>query len=910
MPSLLDDPRPARRSGVRRLCVCSLRACLGVLNLALAGLALLVGAILLSAHLRREIPVPAFLLRNLEERLAAEGLRARWSGIAFDLTGCVHARGLQLETLTGEPLVRASHVLLLLDSKALLERRVVPRELHIDDAALMLPARLSPEGIDSAVLDAVSGGIFFEGSVQRLRYAQALFDGVALRVGGTLPTQAPSTEREPLARLLARAADAALQARAFTSPLRNASVSLDLDARTAYVLAGVVHDQLNAPAVELALVEQADGAVQATLNVAALEVRGAVATGVQASILARDPHSLRVDNLPGGLVGEIWAASASYRECRIGGLFARPLASGDSPLDGMAGAVNVAGDVIELTWRPDGDAHVVTARGALRPFETLALAGVQARGVRSRVSLKSPILFRATAHIPAALEDWRVEADVDAWDIDIRGTPVSHAHVSLEGDAHSIDAHRVWLTLGAESGDCTWLQDLDTLDWRLTVLGEAYPPALGPALGRWWETIWPGFDFSGPPIWTDLEVRGNWNDRTWAHATARAYAKDMSYNGVQIDELALDLRCGRHWFELYDLRACTREGGTMSGELRWLMPREQPLHISFDLRSQMDLPSINQAFGANLGELASAWRFSEFPALHMRGNIEHPQGGGWTTELVAEAWTGPGHWRGIDFDSLVLSMRNGPSATSVDSLSARMCGGELGGWLRFAHPRGEPSAFTCSLALTNADLTPTGIALQSLGSGKPPAHPTPQRAGRVDLAFEGGAAIGNLLDTLRGRGHLRVYDADLGSVGVFGALSDVLLSLGIGVGTFTFDSLQSSLSVDNGLVLFEEAQLSGPSAIVDARGGLALADQRLDFDARVFLMLGQQRSAFNIVGLLLSPFGYVLELRLRGTLDEPTWRFKIDPRNFFDTGEGDLDVPWDQLDPQTVTAPALRRAGK
>ena len=58
----------------------------------------------------------------------------------------------------------------------------------------------------------------------------------------------------------------------------------------------------------------------------------------------------------------------------------------------------------------------------------------------------------------------------------------------------------------------------------------------------------------------------------------------------------------------------------------------------------------------------------------------------------------------------------------------------------------------------------------------------------------------------------------------------------------------------------------------------------------------------NLFSAILSPFGYILELSLKGTLDEPVWRFKIDPRNLFDNG-GAVEIPEKQEASSAASAP-------
>lgn len=913
-PRLNDAPEavpPRRRRPLRRFCVHCGRTGIGVVNVGLLLLALVAATLLAFSAKGVAIPVPAAVLHRLAAQLEREGLRADWSQAGFDLHGRIVVQDLEVHTLVGDPVLEAGLVLLKLDRHALLDGHVTPQAASADDATFFLPGYLAPEGVDVALVSDIRADVRFVPHGLDVCHAQGVVGDVRLHASGII-TLGGADAPQPLALMLRDAALRLQDIRQAAASLGGASLAADIDAREAALLVEhVSHAGAEAYGVSVAARISADGQVSAEIDADRVSGKGVTAHRATLLLQCADVDALLASRDP-GLVD--WAARAAAVDVpggRLTGVTAgsalplRPLLTEGTTVD-----FALDGRPVSIDWRPDGaGGHHLAATGSATLQELVSLIPMDdaARaGLRERLQVFQPIRFRVTAHIPTDINEWTAEGDIDMWDLDIRGTPLQHAYVAAVADRHRVDAWRVWLGNGPTTGDCAWLQDLETLAWRLQVRGRAYPPEVGPALGHWWQVIWPSFEFDSDPLPVDVEVRGNWNDRGWAHSYSTVKNGQFRYNGVRVDSANVIVTTGRHWLEIYNIDV-QAEQGTLRGTLMWLLPRGEPNSMGLDVRLDMPIHLINQAFDAHLEEMAEAWTFEAPPVLHLRGNLFQTDDAHWETWIAADAVAGPGQWRGIAFDSLDVSALNSPQSTLVRPLRAAICGGELTGWLEFPHPDGAAAAFQCGLVLEHAQLVSTVTALKTIGSGKPPETPLGEREGRINLDFTGGAQLASLLDTLSGTGNVLIYEADLGKVGVFGALSDVLSSVGIGLGTFSFDQLSSVVRIDNGLAILEDLEVYGPSANIDARGVVSLADERLEFEARVFLMRGDEASLLDVMGLILSPFGYVLELRLRGTLDEPTWRFKLDPRNLFDTPGDGLPTPWqDTTAPQQNTGPRRR----
>ncbi|MES1166920.1 MAG: hypothetical protein ABUL68_02865, partial [Pseudomonadota bacterium] len=107
----------------------------------------------------RELAVPGFVLRALEERLAASQLRASFGKTSFDPSGRILVENVRLLSPSfNEPLVTVRAAYARLDPWALLAGRFEPLELRVSGVSLFVPAMLSASGRAEALvsdLDAV-----------------------------------------------------------------------------------------------------------------------------------------------------------------------------------------------------------------------------------------------------------------------------------------------------------------------------------------------------------------------------------------------------------------------------------------------------------------------------------------------------------------------------------------------------------------------------------------------------------------------------------------------------------------------------------------------------------------------------------------------------------------------------------
>ena len=76
---------------------------------------------------------------------------------------------------------------------------------------------------------------------------------------------------------------------------------------------------------------------------------------------------------------------------------------------------------------------------------------------------------------------------------------------------------------------------------------------------------------------------------------------------------------------------------------------------------------------------------------------------------------------------------------------------------------------------------------------------------------------------------------------------------------------------------FKSLRLTGPSALVEAKGDYTLDTGRLAFNARVRPFEQRTGLLSSTAGLVLTPLSSALEVELSGTLEKPEWTFTYGP---------------------------------
>ncbi|HEY1733657.1 MAG TPA: hypothetical protein VGG23_04345, partial [Acidimicrobiales bacterium] len=436
----------------------------------------------------RELQVPRFVLRAIEEHLAESGVSVTFGRAAFDPFGRILIEKAKFRLASfAEPVVTADAIFIRVDPIALMERRFEPRQVRATGANLYIPAMLSPSGRPEKVIEDLDAGfsIASRGDEFTVDYLNCRLAGVDLSASGTVNTgnaakrQAAPTS-VPLAEFVSR--NYVALSREFAH-VEETMAGLDHPAVTAVLTASekggaIVHAQLSAVAVRLAapvaveargLTAEArfpllgSGAVSTSVTVMADAV--AVAGKVRADgIIARAGGTLRMDTLafePRQL--DLRARSIAWNGIEAVAPFVHVVPRTGTALSGGVSAF-LFGQPTRVTGQVDrgaGTADVVFT-GALTPDLLGAASGLLHTDIRRFADLTEPFAASGRIRLSAG---WKI-ADAT---VHIDGRTFTAYHVPFEearGDISYDGVHLAAREAGDDVGDGDVVVDQGDLEAR------------------------------------------------------------------------------------------------------------------------------------------------------------------------------------------------------------------------------------------------------------------------------------------------------------------------------------------------------------------------------------------------------------------------------------------------------------
>ena len=149
-----------------------------------------------------------------------------------------------------------------------------------------------------------------------------------------------------------------------------------------------------------------------------------------------------------------------------------------------------------------------------------------------------------------------------------------------------------------------------------------------------------------------------------------------------------------------------------------------------------------------------------------------------------------------------------------------------------------------------------------------------ERRGTVDADLKLNGLVGtNLFATLNGSGTVRITDGKLAQMKLFAGLTEILAEAVPGVSYLVNQSQASAdFEIDDGVVRSENVTIEGGLVSIAGRGSYDIVKDNLDFVVRVRLFK-KDSLVGKVIHPLTSPIAWMLlEFRLTGPLDNPTWR--------------------------------------
>ncbi len=881
----------------------------GVFSVALWTLWLLL-AVLLAVQVwcaaSREMAVPGFVLRALEDRLAASQLKAAFGRTSFDPSGRILVENVRLLSPSfNEPLVTVRAAYARLDPWALLAGRFEPLEFRVSGVSLFVPAMLSASGRAEALVSDLDATLVPGEHDVDLRLLTTRLAGLVITARGTVHTAVWQHERGaplPVADFIARDYPRLSRHIAdYTSRLallEDPRLDLDLapsETRGAIVTASLVARGLNLTepfalqVVNLAAATRfpvaGDTVVKAQFDVSADALHLPSNTLVQ-GLHARVRGTLR----PEQYAFDPEEAEAGASRVVAAGLTAAPFAATASRQDGTlrgTAITTLAGAPLAVSG--EADLGQKTARlqldAAPTPALLAALSPLAGRDLTALLKLSAPPHLSAEVWLDPGWKFAALDARVAARELVARNVPISSfsGHVTLAGtDFRATD---VILHQGGNEARGSYTMDTATLDYRFLLTGRLRPTGINGWFSEWWPRFFSNFDFTAAPPVADVDVQGRWGRPDLSTEFISVDAASPVIRTVPFDRVRTRLFIRSDFFtDALDFSVAHATGSASGSFTRRYDPAAQALR-SMDLavNSSMDVQAGARIFGAEGLDIVEPFLFTAPPRLRISGRLDGPAAPGGEHQKLHLEGESTGAFTLFDFPlgDLSFAADLADNDLVIDRVGVSFAGGTGAGQVRLTG-RKPDRRLDFNYELKGANLAQSITTVENFSARRRSAAPATksdflEKAGevRLDLAL---AASGRYQDpySFQGKGRAELAGPELGQIRLLGLLSELL--------NFTalrFTKLQGDFQLDGRKLAFPDLKLTGANSEIDAKGSYALDAQELDFNAKVFPLGESKYFLPQIFNAVLAPLSEILEVRLTGSLAKPEWAFVHGPTNFF-----------------------------
>ncbi len=882
---------------------------------------------LLKIAFSRELTVPAWIVQRIENKHAARGLVSHFGAVTFDTRGRLLLNDARIRsTRHPEPLLTASSIEIVLDPWAVLTGHFAASEIHLRDASLHLPAILSPSGKTEAILTALSLDLGIDDRELAIRRLSTRYAGLTVTARGslTLPRPDKSAPLEP-GTVIERSLKTYLQAARLLATHAPSVAAFD-SPRLDLVL--TPHPQRAATA---RIHATAAGARLASTLVPALPAGetldlGPFALDITLPILGGQPWATRIQislsqlSAPGGLrAGDArLSLLASLQPGSKPAVRSADLALGRltvRDLDATALSARITGTLPRLRadavlrfldepWKISGDGDLSARSGDLTVSTRVTPDLIDFAGRRLKRDL-SAIIQPAT---PAALSldatfapGWKLDrasGHLASGPVHVRGVDIASATADFAYGGNSLSVDRIVLKTPESVARGSYWMDTRTNDFRIILNGALRPPDIAGWFGGWWPSFWSHFDFSAtvPPA-ADISIGGRWGKPYDTVIFLHADAPRPVIRGALFDHVRTTLFIRPSFYDGIEFVG-TRGGASARGTFTRSVDfaKNAFVYQDFNLTTDLDLRDYAGIFGTTGTDIVEPFAFTRPPLVSASGRLTgpaSPEGEHQRAKIKIES-TGPFTFFGFPLSSLTTSAILNDDDLQLPDLRVGFARGFVVGRARLSG-RDDKRRLGFDAALENASLGEAIHTLEAFGAFRKnqPAPATSKvqerlASGRLDLRLSGD---GNYRDpySFIGSGSGEISGAELAQIHLLGGLSQILRTVRLNFTSLRLNSAQANFKLDGRQLDFSELRITGPTAAIDATGLYRLDLQQMNFDAKVSPFDQSRNPLASAVGLVLTPFSSILELRLSGSLDDPRWRFAYGPSSLLRTISGKKD---------------------
>ncbi|MDQ8185844.1 AsmA-like C-terminal region-containing protein [Pelagicoccus sp. SDUM812002] len=865
---------------------------------------LLVTATVFAAYVATldDIPVPNFIIRELQSQIRKKGVDLRMEGVRFQPNGRIIFEKPELYSPElGSTVVAASSAVAKIKLSHLAFGSISVDELRLSSGRFVIPAMLTPSGEPTTAIRSINFEATRRGQRWNIDYANCVIGDLKLALSGQLDDsliQLPKTKpdapkpaiSQAILKIAPKVAQVQKELKRLDSPFCTIELSVLDKQQSAEIHIGTKQLRVSPDINIHNIVVRAQYTVDSQLSAKVYAHRAELPRNSKAQnvhLHANWPTNTPPKQLQPSSI-HFSATKLTHRGITLPSLYAEvepgtethranlQFSFPDRPI-----VAQVAYDIATKTSSVDLTAQLDSATLAM--LNPIAQELAQ-QDVTELANLERAIDLHAVAELDEAYKPSHVEAHAFAGPTSVLGASIDYAsaHATVEGP--QIDIHSIRLRSGEQQGVIKIGYNLDTLLRRILVEGSFDPTMINGWFKPWWTAMWDGMTFPEEGMLTYLDSQAIFKRPDTVFVTGIAHVRDLDLRGIPVEELRTRIFSLFHYVDLYELELDAADGQLAIGEIQFHMDRDirdekdKLTGIWIEALSTLDVknaPNILWEIAEESAKILEPYCYELPPFISARSSsVRHQDKYLNDIDLQLETETGFTFY-GFPFDSLDAFVHIDDDVIDIPRAEAYLGGGKVNATAFIIGDGLEVEAQLDQVGFGQA-LNATNTYFAQDGSETAEGM-DPERllsfGGQIDAQFVGEGLLGDPVSFLGG-GDFSIAEADFGSFRLFGLLSSAINALNLPIlkhlTTLEFSRAKSPYQVERDIVRFTDGEIDGPGASIKTKGTYNIETDVLDFTARLFPLRNNKVPVITpLLNLPLDLFSNIFEISVGGTFGDP-----------------------------------------
>ncbi len=537
---------------------------------------------------------------------------------------------------------------------------------------------------------------------------------------------------------------------------------------------------------------------------------------------------------------------------------------------------------LEVTARLDLEADRLEARlhSSLPPlyWKNLIPVGHRRHLDDLRIFVDGPLVVDAEiGPVPVGRVWDRINGEVSASGLDLHGVWLEQAEMTVRARTNRLQVHihQGVVGRGDRKGTVSGIfeTDFDALTYSGDMVGHFDPHELIPVLGRATNVLRliRSMSFREDLPRADGTFSGSYRDPSQFAFRGVLGGSNFLFRGSSIGAFRADVTVKDRHMRMDPIRV-TRPEGKLTGVYEQQFEKKW---VWLDVRSGIDPKALIRLGEPELEVALRPFRFAGPADIRVKGRVGY---GGYheQTDYRALAQAERLGWRWLLADTGSFTWHATGDRVEISDIDMNLYGGRVTGAIALAGI-GTGGSVRYDVEGAARDMR-FGDFIRQLKQTEGEGF-----EGLVTSSFSlRGIAGEEWREHIEGDGRVRIRDGHVFQIPLLGGLSQILGRIYPGLGFATQTDLRTEYEVGDRRVHMDDIRIEGNILSIRGWGHYHLDD---DLNFRVQVEPLRRGFLVDAVRFLTFPVSRILQLRLRGTLEEPRWRIEAIPRELMDLFE-------------------------